>query len=324
MKYLEIHTSAPATVANVACGFDIFGFAVDGPCDEVVIRRSSNSGVTIKNIYGDRGRLSLDPEKNTAGVAVLSFLKHLGIEQGVELDLYKHLPLGSGLGSSSASAVAAVLAANALFGEPLTRQQLLPFTLEAERMACGSAHADNVAPCLLGGFVLIRSYSPLDVIPVSVPDDLHCVVVSPEIELRTEDARRILRNELPMKNAITQWGNTAALVVGLLQSDFDLISRSLEDVVVEPERSVLIPGFAQLKQNVLNAGALGCSISGSGPSVFAFTKGNLLANDIAAVMKKAFLSIGIESKTYISPINKTGARILSKVELKNESFKINV
>src|SRR5688572_2466796 len=267
----SIKASAPATVANVSCGFDIFGFAVEAPADEVVITLTDRPGVKISKIVGDEGRLPLEAERNTSGVAVLEFLKAIKSNQGAEIELYKNLPLGSGMGSSAASSVAALVAINHLHGNPLTREQLLPFAMEAERIACGSAHADNVAPSLLGGFVLIRGYDPLDVASIPTPSNLFCTLVHPHLELKTEDSRRVLKPTIPMKDAITQWGNIAGLAVGLMKPDFGLIKRSLKDVVAEPIRSVLIPGFDFMKEEALKAGALGSGISGSGPTIFALS-----------------------------------------------------
>ncbi len=306
----EIKIFAPATVANVACGFDVFGFAVDQPGDEVIVRLKKSPGVVIKKITGDGGALSRDPKKNTAGVSVLEFLKHIKSKQGVEIEVHKKMPLGSGLGSSAASTVASVFGLNILLGNPLKKEELLPFVMEGERIACGSAHGDNVAPALMGGFVLIRSYNPLDVIKIPTPANLFCTVVHPQIEVRTEDARKILRKEVSLKDAISQWGNTAGLIAGLMKSDYSLIGRSLEDVIVEPVRSILIPGFESVKAAAMKAGALGGSISGSGPSVFVLSTSKETAKAAAHAMQKEFKEIGIESEAYVSKINQQGPKII--------------
>ncbi len=230
----SVKASAPATVANVSCGFDIFGFAVEAPADEVVITLTDKPGVVIEKIEGDDGRLPLESERNTAGVAVLEFLKAIKSDKGAIISLKKNLPLGSGMGSSAASSVAALVAINHLHDNPLTKEQLLPFAMEAERIACGSAHADNVAPSLMGGFVLIRGYEPLDVATIPTPSNLFCTLVHPHLELKTSDSRRVLKPTIPIKDAITQWGNIAGLVVGLMKPDYGLIARSLKDVVAEP------------------------------------------------------------------------------------------
>jgi homoserine kinase len=307
-----VKASAPATVANVSCGFDIFGFAVEAPADDVVMTLNDNSGkVTIKKIHGDGGRLPLEAGKNTAGVGVEAFLRHVKSSHGVEIELFKNLPLGSGMGSSAASSAAALIAVNHLHGNPLKREELLPFAMEAERIACGSAHADNVAPSLLGGFVLIRGYQPLDVTTVPTPDGLFCTLVHPHLELKTEDSRRVLKPSIPIKDAITQWGNIAGLVVGLMKPDFGLISRSLHDVVAEPIRSVLIPGFNEMKEEAISAGALGCGISGSGPTIFALSNDRQTAMNAGKKIQERFETFGLKSDVYVSSINREGARVNS-------------
>jgi homoserine kinase len=313
-KYKSVTAFAPATVANVACAFDVLGFAVESPGDQVTVSISSQAGVRVKDIQGDGGKLPLENHKNTAAVAVLEALKLIGIkEANLEISIKKMMPLGSGLGSSAASAVAGALAVNHLYGSPLSREQLLPAVIEGERIACGAAHADNAAPSLLGGFILIRSYDPLDTIKISSPAQLFASIVHPNIEIRTEDARKILKKEIPLKNAIIQWGNTAGLIAGLLTSDYSLIGRSLQDVVIEPERGMLIPSFQQVKAAALNAGALGCSISGSGPSIFSLSKSKDLAALVAKAMTKAFEAIDISSESYVSAVNQQGAIIVNEL-----------
>jgi homoserine kinase len=254
--------------------------------------------------------LSMDPGKNTAGVAVQAFINHVGCHRGFEIILEKNLPLGSGLGSSAASAAAAVYAANELYGNPLTIEALIPFAMEAERVACGTAHADNVAPALLGGFVLIRSYDPLDIVHIPCPEGLYCTLLHPHVELRTEDARKILRSEITLKDAIIQWSNVAGLIAGLTTGNFPLIGRSLQDVIIEPLRSVLIPGFDEIKQAAVNSGVLGCSISGSGPSVFALSTDEATAQRAGKAMQKALAQIELSSDLFVSRINLTGAQTI--------------
>jgi homoserine kinase len=306
----SIKAFAPATVANVSCGFDVFGFAVEQPGDEVSLTLVKTPGVTIRKIEGDGGRLPLEAEKNTAGVAVLAYLKALDRTDGVEISLQKNLPLGSGMGSSAASAVAALVGINHLFGEPLLRKELLPFAMEAERVACGSAHADNVAPSLLGGFVLIRNYDPLDVVTIPTPENLFCTLVHPHLELKTEDSRLVLRSSISLKDAITQWGNIAGLVAGLMKPDFGLIGRSLKDVIAEPIRSLLIPGFDSIKEKAVEAGALGCGISGSGPTIFALCTERELAKRTGRVIQEEFKKFKVDSEIYVSKINTKGACIV--------------
>jgi homoserine kinase len=305
-----IQAFAPATVANVSCGFDVFGFAVHQPGDEVILTLSDKPGVVITKIEGDGGRLPLAAEKNTAGVAVLAFLKALNRQDGVQISLKKNLPLGSGMGSSAASAVAALVGINHLLGEPFSRKDLLPFAMEAERVACGSAHADNVAPSLLGGFVLIRGYDPLDVVSIPTPPDLFCTIVHPQLELKTEDSRSVLRSTVSMKDAVTQWGNIAGLVAGLMKPDYGLIGRSLKDVIAEPIRSLLIPGFDIIKQKAAEAGALGSGISGSGPTIFALSTERELAIRIGKAIQEQFTKLNLRSEAYVSKINVEGAKII--------------
>jgi homoserine kinase len=309
MKTVKVF--APATVANVACGFDVLGFAVDAPGDVVTMKTMEKNGIKITGITGDDGRLPLQPEKNTAGVAVNAFLEHLHLQQGVEISIEKNLPLGSGMGSSAASSAAAVVAISELFNNPLSREQLVPFAMEAERIACGAAHADNVAPAIMGGFVLVRSYAPLDLIRIPSPKNLFCTIITPNIELRTEDARKILKQEITLKDGILQWGNLAGLIAGLMKNDYELIGRSLQDVIIEPMRALLIPGFDEVKNAALQSGVLGCSISGSGPSVFALSTSKNIAEKAGDAMQQSLAEIGLDSKTYVSKINNEGAKVIA-------------
>ena len=306
----SVRALAPATVANVSCGFDIFGFAVESPADEVIITLTEESGVIIRQITGDGGRLPMEANRNTAGVAVEAFLRAIGSQHGAEIILHKNLPLGSGMGSSAASSVAALVAINHLYDNPFTREQLLPFAMEAERIACGAAHADNVAPSLMGGFVLIRGYDPLDVTSIPTPPNLYCTLVHPHLELKTEDSRRVLKANIPIKDAITQWGNIAGLVVGLMKPDYGLITRSLTDVVAEPIRSVLIPGFANIKAEAIKHGALGSGISGSGPTIFALSTEQHIAAQVGNAIQHQFEKIKLSSDVFVSKINSLGARVI--------------
>jgi homoserine kinase len=305
----SVKAFAPATVANVSCGFDIFGFAVEEPGDEVTLTLTEKPGVVIERIDGDDGRLPLEADKNTAGVAILAFMRAIGREQGVRVILKKNLPLGSGMGSSAASSVAALVGINHLFGDPFSKNELLPFAMEAERVACGSAHADNVAPSLFGGFVLIRGYDPLDVVSIPTPENLFCTLVHPQLELKTLDSRQVLRLNVTLKDAITQWGNIAGLVAGLMKPDYGLIGRSLKDVIAEPVRSMLIPGFDVIKQQAVNSGALGCGISGSGPTIFALSTDHATGAKVGEVIGKEFQKFGLNSEVFVSRINPQGARV---------------
>lgn len=306
----SIHVFAPATVANVSCGYDIMGLALEDPGDEVIIRRKKKQGVTISQIHGDNGKLPREAQSNTAGIAVIKLLEHLEMDTGIEIELFKKMPLGSGLGSSAASAVAGVFALNELLGSPLKTEELLPFAMEGERMACGTAHADNVAPALYGGFVLIRSYDPLDIIRISHPNQLYVSVVHPELEVMTQDARFMLKKQIDLKKAVTQFGNIGGMIAGLITNDYALIGRSMKDVLIEPVRSLLIPQYNVLQQRILESGALGSGISGSGPSVFAFSKGAENAEQVALAMHEFFNQMDIENQTYTGPINDLGPKIL--------------
>jgi homoserine kinase len=312
----SIRVFASATVANVACGFDSLGFAIDLPGDEVWLERTGTGAVRVVGITGDGGRLPLEASRNTASVAVLTMLdalRSLGDERasaGFDIRIDKQMPLGSGLGSSAASSVAAVIGANALLGDPFTRKELLPFVMQSEKIACGAAHADNVAPALLGGFVLVRSYQPLDVVQLRVPEDLWCAVVHPHIELLTEDARKVLKKNIRLDDAVVQWSNLAGLITGLMMPDYDLIGRSLDDIIFEPVRSLLIPGFDAVKGAALEAGALGCSISGSGPSIFALCRGEAAARHVGAAMEQAFVPYRLGTDLFVSQVNMVGPRIL--------------
>lgn len=307
---MTIKVFAPASVANVSCGFDVLGFALHKPGDEIILKKSDTPGIRITKVSGDDGKLPTSAEKNTAGVAIAAMCKQLGYDGGLEMEVHKHMPMGSGLGSSAASAVGAVVALNKLLDEPLKRSDLLPFILDAERMACGAGHADNAAASLLGGFILVRSNDPLDVIKLDFPELLHAVVIHPHIEIRTEDTRRILRKQVSLARAVQQWGNVGALVAGLQQGDMDIIGRSLEDVIVEPVRGLLIPGFESVKHAAMEAGALGCSISGSGPSIFALCDGKESAEAVGKAMTKTLDGFELGSDLYVSAINRHGATVI--------------
>ncbi len=307
----SIKVFAPATVANVVCGFDVLGFAVDAPGDEVEMKLTDNSIIRITEITGDDGRLPKDAAKNTVSASVQYYLQHIGrTDVGADIKLHKRMPIGSGLGSSSASTVAGLFAINSLMGNLLTQEELVPFAMKGEELACGYGHADNVAPALLGGFVLIRSYEPLDIIKLPYPEDLYCAIVFPEVDVPTRDARLLIRSKVLLKDAVTQWGNVAGLVSGLYTKDIDLIGRSMQDVLIEPVRSILIPDFYRLRELALEQGAISFGISGSGPSVFSFCRDERTANAVAAAIQKHLLWLDTESHKYISTINANGPRIL--------------
>jgi len=299
---------APATVANMACGYDILGFAIDAPGDIIIANKSQTKGLKISKITGDGGKLPKEVKKNTAGVAALKMLQHLGLEdEPIDLEIHKRMPFGSGLGSSAASAAGAVLAVNEIVGRPLAKREMLPFAVAGEEIADGAWHADNVAPSLLGGITLITDNATLDVHKIPVPKGLFASVVHPNIEVMTKEARAILSDQISLKSLISQTGSVAGLIVGLYQSDFELIGRSLKDHVIEPQRSKLIPGFYDVQSAALNAGALGCSISGAGPSIFALSNNSLIAENVGVSMQRAFSNLKIDSQVYVSPINLEGA-----------------
>ncbi len=308
----EIRVFAPATVANVACGYDVLGFAIDKPGDEIVVRHSSKPGLRITKITGDGGKLPKTIEGNTAGVAAMDLLRHLGItDRGIEMEIHKKMPFGSGLGSSAASAVAGVYAVNKLIGEPLSKKQLLPFAMTGEASADGAYHADNVGPSLLGGIVFIRSNQELDIAQLPVPKNLWAAVVHPEIEILTKVAREILPTKIPLINATQQIGNLGGLICGIIQEDYGMISRSIHDVIAEPRRQKLIPEFYQAKRAAMSNGALGFSISGAGPSVFALCEGEEIAKKVGAAVSAVFTKIGLENQQHVSPINKQGVHVIS-------------
>jgi len=302
---------APASVANVACGFDILGFAIDKPGDEIVVRFSDTPGLRIIKITGAKGKLPYEIEKNTAGFAAQKMLEFLGeSERGITMEIHKKMPFGSGLGSSAASAAGAVMAINELLHRPLTKIELLPFAVLGEQVADGAYHADNVAPSLLGGMQLIRSNKELDVHRLHVPKGLYATVIYPHIKVLTKDARDVLSDQVTLKQSIEQSGNLASLVVGLYNSDIDLIGRSLKDVIIEPQRAQLIPGFYEVKKAVLEAGALGCSISGAGPSIFALSANSLISERVGEAMERVFKDQKVETQLFISQINQEGAVLL--------------
>jgi homoserine kinase len=306
----SIRVFAPASVANVSCGFDILGFALNNPGDEIILSKNKSGQVNIVDITGDDGKLPMDPEKNSASAVIKNILEHLNLSLGIDIRLHKMMPLGSGLGSSAASSVAAAFALNNLLDKPLELFEVLKFAMYGEKIACGSDHADNVAPALFGGFVLIRSYHPLDVIKLPAPEELYASVIHPQIEIKTKDARDILKKQIQLKNAIKQWGNVGGLISGLYTSDYDLIGRSMEDHIIEPIRSILIPGYDAVKAAALNSGVLGCGISGSGPSVFTLSKGIQTAEEAGQKMNEEFKKIGIESDIYVSKVNNQGPIVL--------------
>ncbi len=304
----EIKIFAPATVANLSCGFDVLGCCLDTIGDEMILRKNSLNKHRILRITGQD--LPLEAENNVATVAIVAMLEALGSTQGFDIEIDKNIKAGSGIGSSAASSAGAVFAANKLLGEPFKSKELIVFAMEGERLASGNAHADNVAPALMGGFSLVKSYHPLEVLSLPSPPDLRFVILHPLIELKTKDSRAVIKQQVPLKDAIGQWGNLAAFVSGLYTEDYELIGRSLQDKIIEPMRSVLIPYFDELKAIALENGALGFGISGSGPSVFAMCKGDNATANVKEAMQLFYKDKGIEFDLHHSAINKEGIRIL--------------
>lgn len=302
---VKVH--CPATVANLVCGFDVLGMCLNEPADYMEMKRIDEPVIRIKS--KDGYPLPEDPMQNTAGAPLVEMLKELNSACGFEIWIDKRIKPGSGLGSSAASAAGSVVGANHLLGNPFSREDLIRFAMYGEKVASGVKHADNVAPCIMGGITLIRSIFPLDVVSIQ-PPALYVTVVHPQIEVKTSDARQILKKEVLLKDAIRQWGNIAGLVAGFIKGDYALIGRSLEDVLIEPVRSILIPGFDDVKKQCLEAGALGGGISGSGPSLFMLNQSEEVAQKNEKIMKKVFSDLGIENRTYVTTVNSKGAMIL--------------
>jgi homoserine kinase len=304
-----IYISAPATIANLVCGFDILGLALESPSDPMQLSLSETPGLRIR--HTDSYALPVVPEKNVAGAALLALMQEWGKPIGLDLVIHKQIKPGSGLGSSAASSAGAVVGANHLLGHPFSNEELVRFAMNGEKVASGVKHADNIAPCIYGGVTLIRAIHPLDIVPIEAPP-LHVTVVHPQIEVRTSDARQILRKEVQLKSAIKQWGNIAGLVAGFMKGDYALIGRSLEDVIIEPVRSILIPGFDEVKKRCLEAGALGGGISGSGPSIFMLHELRQTARLVETIMQDVYTRLGIEHKTYVTSVNHHGVRLSEK------------
>lgn len=308
----SIKVFAPASVSNVGPGFDIMGFALEKPGDEVIVSTNDSDKIVITDITGDNGKLSRDTELNTATVAIKALFDKMKISQGVDVTIHKKMGIGSGLGSSAASAVAGVFAVNLLLDLNLSPEKLLPFALAGEALASGAIHADNVAPSLFGGFLLIRDYDPVDIIKIPVPDKLYCTIIYPDIVIKTSDARQILPSSFTMKDMIAQAGNAAALIAGLSSGNLELVGRSLVDRVAEPYRAGLIPFYDNLRKKAFSAGALNCNISGSGPSLFCFSGSLKKAEKLAVVLGEFVRGQGYGVNTYVSKINNLGPKVLGR------------
>lgn len=308
MNKSEIKLFSPATVANVACGFDVLGLCLDTIGDEMVVRKVDEKGVRITKIEGFK--LPFETELNVAGVSALAMYQELQPDCGFEIEIKKNIKPGSGIGSSSASAVGSVYGINALLGSPLNKTQLTQFAIKGEALASGSEHADNIAPALFGGFTLVKSVNPLEILQIPSPDNLYVTIIHPQIEIKTAISRAILPKNVPLEDAINQWANVGSFIHSLHTSDYPLMQRSLHDVIIEPHRSKLIPHYNEIKQQTLNAGALGTNISGSGPSIFSLCEGIENANKVRDVMRNIYSNTGIEFDVHVSKINTQGVKIL--------------
>ena len=306
----QIELFAPASVANVSCGFDVLGFCLDPIGDIMRISKTNTPGVSIGKIAGQD--LPTDPLKNVASVAGLALLKEHPSEFGFQIDIDKKIKPGSGIGSSAASAAGAVFGINELLGAPYSKKELIRFAMEGEAIASGAAHADNLAPVLLGGFTLVRSNKTLDVIKLPNPKELVATIIHPKIELKTLHSRAILKTTIPLNKAIEQWGNLGALVSALYTEDYELLSRSIQDKVIEPYRAMLIPKFEETRQAALNAGALGSGISGSGPSIFALSKGIQVAKKVGLEMEAIYKDLDLDYQLHLSKINTEGIKVLNR------------
>jgi len=312
----EIKIFAPATIANISCGFDVLGCCLDTIGDEMIIRKSPEKGIKITKIVGMY--LPYKANNNVAGVAALALLDKLASNKelinyqgGFEIEIYKNIKPGSGIGSSAASAAGAVFAINELLDKPFSKLELVEFARKGEELACGSPIADNVAPAIFGGFTLVRSTAPLEILQLPTLKDLYATIIHPQIEIKTADSRAVLPDKIPLKDGVKQWANVGAFVHALHTEDYELLSNSLKDYIVEPHRSKLIPEFDKIKKTALKEGALGCGISGSGPSIFTFSKGIQIADIISDKLSLIFKNTHIESHHYVSKINTQGIKIIS-------------
>ena len=304
----EIKIFSPATVANVACGFDVLGFCLDAVGDEMVIRKTDKKGIHITKI--SNFDLPYEAELNVAGVSALAMYDALDLDFGFEIEISKNIKPGSGIGSSAASAVGSVFGMNELLGKPFNKTELTAFAIKGEALASKCEHADNLAPALFGGFTLVKSIHPVQILEIPSPDDLYATIIHPQIEIKTSESRAVLPTEVPLHAAIEQWANLGSLVHALHTSDYNLISNSLQDVIVEPHRSQLIPHFNAVKEAVLKAGALGTGISGSGPSIFSLSKTHQVANNVKDAMQNVYSKSGIDFEIHVSKINTQGVKII--------------
>jgi homoserine kinase len=304
----EIKVFSPASIANLSCGYDILGVCLDNIGDEITVRKTKKKGVVIKKVSGQK--LSTDISLNVAGVSATALLNETKVNCGFEIEIHKGIKPGSGIGSSAASSAGSVFAINKLIGEPYTNKELIKFAMYGEMAASGSKHADNVAAVLLGGFTFVRNSIENDYFKLNTPIEIAFTVIHPKIELKTKDSRAVVKDKVLLKNMIEQSANLGAFISGLYTEDYELIGRSLKDVIIEPLRSVLIPKFEKIKSVSINSGALGCGISGSGPSVFAMCKGVTTAINVGNAMKKIYDKLDLDYDVHISCVNDIGIKIL--------------
>lgn len=308
-KMNEIRIFSPATVANVSCGFDVMGFCLDSVGDEMVIRKVERKGIHITRIEGFD--LPYEAEKNVSGVSALAMYDAIDVDFGFEIEIYKKIKPGSGIGSSAASAVGSVFGMNELIGRPFNKTQLTEFAIKGEALASKCEHADNLAPAMFGGFALVKSVSPLVILEIPSPEDLYATIIHPQIEIKTAESRALLPKEVALQDAITQWANFGSLIHGLHTGDFEVIKNALHDVIVEPHRSKLIPYFNEVTKAAINAGALGSGISGSGPSIFTLSKGIENAINVKDAIEKVYSKTGIDFDIHVSQINDKGIKIIN-------------
>ena len=304
----DVRVFSPATVSNVACGFDILGFPLESVGDEMTVRKTQERGLKINNF--SNFDLPVDINQNVASVSALALIDVLKPDCGFEIDIIKKIKPGSGIGSSAASSAGAVVAVNELLGRPFSEQELTKFAMEGEKLASGTAHADNVAPVIFGGCTMVSSYNPLNIIKIEAPEDLYATVIHPQIEVKTADSRSVLKQNVSLKTVVKQMGNFGGLISGLYTKDYELIGKSLNDDIIEPNRSILIPAFDNVKEISKNKGALGSGISGSGPSIFALSKGKSIAENVAEGMAEVYNKIGVDFDIYVSKINPNGVKII--------------
>src|SRR4030095_11146293 len=300
---------APASVSNLACGFDTLGMAIDVRSDEIIGRWSDTPGVRIVEISGYKKDIPLSPEKNIAGITANALLNHLDEKgRGLELKIHKHIPAGSGLGSSASSATSAAVLVNELLNRPLEKKELIHFALKGEVAASGSRHGDNVISAMIGGLILVRDIDTYDYHRIYTPPGLYMAIVLPDVMISTKSARELLKPSVPLRDMIHQSANLGSFVIGMHNGDFDLIRRSMHDLVIEPQRKHLIPHFDELQNTALHYGALGCSISGAGPAIFALCQEKLMASDLVKAMSEIYKQHGLEARTFVGSINYEGTK----------------